>query len=76
MGPPNQNYIMRGESSQSNSRNGSGVSVIFSIQLSGLPQYLNDLIAKLSLRYTTRFLPLPKFKVRTEIFRNPLFNIL
>ena len=46
------------------------------IQSSGLPQYLNDLIPKLSLRYTTRFSPLPNFKVRTELFRNSFFHIL
>ena len=45
----------------------------FKIQSSGLPQYLNDLIPKPSLRYSTRFLPLPNFKVRTELFRNSFF---
>ena len=45
----------------------------FKIQSSGLPQYLNDLIPKPSLRYTTRFSPLPNFKVRTELFRNSFF---
>ena len=39
----------------------------FKIQSSGLPQYLNDLIPKPSLRYSTHFLPLPNFKVRTEL---------
>ena len=42
----------------------------FKIQLSGLPKYLNDLIPKLSLYYTTHFLPPASFKVRTELFRN------
>ena len=45
----------------------------FKIKSSGLPQYLNDLIPKPSLRYTTRFSPLPNFKVRTELFRNSFF---
>ena len=45
----------------------------FKIQSSGLPQYLNDLIPKLSLSYSTRFSPLPNFKVRTELFRNSFF---
>ena len=45
----------------------------FKIQSSGLPQYLNDLIPKPFLRYTTRFSPLPNFKVRTELFRNSFF---
>ena len=45
----------------------------FKIQWSGLPQYLNDLIPKPSLRYSTRFSPLPNFKVRTELFRNSFF---
>ena len=45
----------------------------FKIKSSGLPQYLNDLIPKPSLRYTTRFSPLPNFKVRTELFRNWFF---
>ena len=45
----------------------------FNIQSSGLPQYLNYLIPKLSLRYSTRFSPLPNFKVRTELFRNSFF---
>ena len=45
----------------------------FKIQLSGLPQYLNDLIPKSSLPYTTRFSLLPNFKVRTELFRNSFF---
>ena len=45
----------------------------FKIQSSGLPQYLNDLIPKPSLRYSTRFSPLPNFKVRTELFRNSFF---
>ena len=46
---------------------------IFKIQLRGLPRYLNDLIPKPSLRYTTRFSPLPNFKIRTELFRNSFF---
>ena len=45
----------------------------FKIQSSGLPQYLNDFITKPSLPYTTRFSPLPNFKVRTELFRNSFF---
>ena len=45
----------------------------FKIKLSGLPQNLNDLIPKPSLSYTTRFSPLPSFKVRTEVFRNSFF---
>ena len=45
----------------------------FKIQSSGLPQYLNDLIPKPSLRYSTRFSPLPNFKVRTELFRKSFF---
>ena len=45
----------------------------FKIQLSGLPLYLNDLIPKSSLCYTTRFSPLPNFKVRTKLFRNLFF---
>ena len=45
----------------------------FKIQSIGLPQYLNDLISKPSLRYSTRFSPLPKFKVRTELLRNSFF---
>ena len=45
----------------------------FKIQSSGLPQYLNDLVPKPSLRYSTRFSPLPNFKVRTELFRNSFF---
>ena len=43
------------------------------MQSSGLPQYLNDFIPKPSLRYTTRFSPLPNFKVRTELFSNSFF---
>ena len=43
------------------------------IQSSDLPQYLNDLISKPSLRYTIRFSPLPNFKVKTDIFRNSFF---
>ena len=35
--------------------------------------YLNDLIPKPSLCYTTRFSPVPNFKVRTELFRNSFF---
>ena len=35
----------------------------FKIQSSGLPQYLNDLIPKPSLRYTAHFSSLPNFKV-------------
>ena len=50
-----------------------GLCYFFKIQLSGLPQYLNDLISKPSLRDTTRFSPLPNFKVRTELFRNSFF---
>ena len=45
----------------------------FKIKSSGLPHYLNDLIPKPSLRYTTRFSPLPNFKVTTERFRNSFF---
>ena len=45
----------------------------FKIQLSGLAQYLNDLIPKPSLRYKTRFSHLPNFKVRTELFSNSFF---
>ena len=45
----------------------------FKIKSSGLPHYLNDLIPKPSLRYTTRFSPLPNFKVRTELFKNFFF---
>ena len=45
----------------------------FKIQSSGVPQHLNDLIPKPSLRYSTRFSPLPNFKVRTELFRNSFF---
>ena len=45
----------------------------FKIQSSGLSQYLNDLIPKPSLRYSTRFSPLPNFKVRTKLFRNSFF---
>ena len=41
--------------------------------MSGLSQYLNDLIPKPSLRYSTRFSPLPNIKVRTELFRNSFF---
>ena len=48
----------------------------FKIQSSGLPQYLNDLIPKPSLSYTTRFSPLPNFKVRTKLFRNSFIHIL
>ena len=40
----------------------------FKIQSSGLPQYLNDLIPKPSLRYATRFAPPANFKVRTGLF--------
>ena len=47
----------------------------FKIQSSGLPQYLNDLIPKPPLRYSTRFSPLPNFKVRTELFRNSFFFV-
>ena len=43
------------------------------LKSSGLPQYLNDRIPKPSLHYTTRFSPLPNFKVRTELFRNSFF---
>ena len=46
---------------------------IFKIQLRDLSRYLNDLIPKPSLRYTTRFSPLPNFKIRTELFRNSFF---
>ena len=45
----------------------------FKIKSRGLPQYLNDLIPKPSVRYTTRFSPIPNFKVRTEFFRNSFF---
>ena len=45
----------------------------FKIQSSDLPQYLNDLIPKQSLHYSTRFSPLPNFKVRTELLRNSFF---
>ena len=45
----------------------------FKIKSSGLPHYLNDLIPKPSLRYTTRFSPLANFKVRTKLFRNLFF---
>ena len=45
----------------------------FKIQSSGLPQYLNDFIPKPSPRYSTRFSTLPKFKVRTELFRDKFF---
>ena len=45
----------------------------FKTQSSGLPQYLNDIIPKPSLRYKTRFSPLSNFKVRTELFRNSFF---
>ena len=41
--------------------------------MSALSQYLNDLILKPSLRYTTRFSPLSNFEVRTELFRNLFF---
>ena len=44
-------------------------------QSSDLLQYLIDLIPKPSLHYTRRFLLLPNFKVRTELFRN-LFHML
>ena len=44
-------------------------------QSSGLLQYLIDLIHKPSRHYTRRFLLLPNFKVRTELFRN-LFHML
>ena len=43
------------------------------IQQSGLPQYLNDLIPKPLLRYTTRFSSLPVFKVRAKLFSNSFF---
>ena len=42
--------------------------------MNGLPQYLNDLIPKPSLRYTTRFSPLPNFKFRIKLFRNSFFS--
>ena len=45
----------------------------FKIKSSGLSQYLNDLVLKPSLRYTTCFSPLPNFKVRTKLFRNSFF---
>ena len=45
----------------------------FKIQSSDLPQYSKDLIPKPSLCYTTRFPPLPNFKLRTKIFRNLFF---
>ena len=47
----------------------------FKIQSSSLPQYLNYVIPKPSLRYTTRFPLFPNFKVRTELFRNSFFSI-
>ena len=43
----------------------------FKIRSSGLPQYLNELMPKMS----KRFSPLPNFKVRTKIFRNSFFPI-
>ena len=43
------------------------------IQSSGLPQYLNDLIRKPSLHYTTCFSLFPNVKVRTELFRNSFY---
>ena len=45
----------------------------FKIQSSSLPQYLNDLISKPSLRYTIRFSALPNFKVKTDFFMNSFF---
>ena len=45
----------------------------FKIQLSGLPQYLNDPILKPSLHYTTRFSLLPNFTVRNNILGIPFF---
>ena len=45
----------------------------FKIQSSSLLQYLNDLIPKPSLCDTTRFSPLPNFKVRIELFRISFF---
>ena len=45
----------------------------FKIKPNDLPQYLIDLIPKPPLRYSTCFLPLPNFKVRTELFRNLFF---
>ena len=47
--------------------------IFFKIQSNGLPQYLNYLIPKASLHYTTRFSPLPNFKFRIEVFRNSFF---
>ena len=40
----------------------------FKIKSSGLPQYLNDLILKPSLRHTTRVSPLPNFKAIIRFF--------
>ena len=45
----------------------------FKIQSSGLSQYSNDFIPKLSLLYTARFSLFPNFKVRTERFGNSFF---
>ena len=52
------------------------VCYFFKIQLSGLPQYLNDPILKPSLHYTTRFSLLPSFTVRNNILGIPFFHIL
>ena len=41
----------------------------FKIRSSGLPQYLNELIPKMS----KRFSPLPNFKITTKLFRNLFF---
>ena len=41
--------------------------------MSGLPQYLNDLIPKPSLHYAARFSHFPNFKVKTDLFGNLLF---
>ena len=45
----------------------------FKMQSSGFLQYSNDLIPKLSLRYSTRFSPLPNFKVRIKLLKNLFF---
>ena len=45
----------------------------FKIQSNVLPQYLNDLIPKPSLYYTTCFSLLLNFKVRTKLLRNSFF---
>ena len=53
-----------------------GLCYFFKIQLSGLPQYLNDPILKPSLHYITRFSLLPNFTVRTNILGIPFFIYL